>query len=75
VLSVEGGTVVYEANGKRHSRNFDNVVVASGSRPVKRLCETLEKEGIAFTAVGDCVRPAKINDAIHEGFLAALALG
>lgn len=72
VLSVKDGTVVYEVEGARHSREFDNVVVASGSRPVRRLCEALERAGIAHTAVGDCVRPAKINDAIHEGFLAAL---
>jgi len=75
VLSIKNGTVVYEREGREHRREFDNVVLASGSRPVKKLSEALAKEGIAFTAVGDCVRPAKINDAIHEGFLAALAIG
>jgi len=75
VVSIKNGTVVYEREGREHRREFDNVVLASGSRPVKKLSEALAKEGISFTAVGDCVRPAKINDAIHEGFLAALAIG
>jgi len=34
----------------------------------------LEQTGIAYRAIGDCVRPARINDAIHEGFLAALEI-
>jgi 2,4-dienoyl-CoA reductase (NADPH2) len=30
--------------------------------------------GIPYTAVGDTIAPGKLNDAIHGGFLAALAL-
>ncbi|MCU0843747.1 MAG: FAD-dependent oxidoreductase [Spirochaetes bacterium] len=75
VVSIKDGVVTYEREGGEHRLEFDNVVIASGSRSVKKLSEALEKEGVACTAIGDCVRPAKINDAIHEGFLAALAIG
>ncbi len=74
VLSVEGGAVLFERNGKQERRQFDNIVIAAGSRSVKKLSILLEQNGIAYKAIGDCVRPARINDAIHEGFLAALEI-
>jgi len=54
--------------------NFDTVIAASGSRPVQRLSRELEAAGIPFTAVGDTLKPGKMSDAIHGGFLAALAI-
>jgi len=37
--------------------------------------EELKKEaGLEVYAVGDCVSPRKIFDAIHEGYLAAYSL-
>jgi hypothetical protein len=54
------------------SREFDQVTVASGSRPVNALAEPLAAVGIPFTAVGDCTGPRKIQDTVHGGFLAAL---
>lgn len=74
VLSVDGGAIVYEKDGKRERRQFDNVVIAAGSRSVKKLSTLIGETGIACKAIGDCVRPARINDAIHEGFLAALEI-
>jgi len=54
------------------SGEFDQVIVASGPRPVNALAEPLAALGIPFTAVGDCTGPRKIQDAVHGGFLAAL---
>ncbi len=75
VLSVEGGVVDYEVDGKKESMTFDSVVNAVGSKSVKKVASKLEGLGIPFRVVGDSVRPAQINDAIHEGFLAALEIG
>jgi len=75
VLSVKGGEVVYEIAGKRESLKFDNVVNAVGSRSVKNVASKLEGLGIPFKVIGDSMRPAQINDAIHEGFLAVLGMG
>jgi NADPH-dependent glutamate synthase beta subunit-like oxidoreductase len=51
------------------------VVIATGLRPNRGLIETLKKESnLQVFEAGDCVRPRKIFDAIHEGHLAAKLL-
>ncbi|MFH2064594.1 MAG: FAD-dependent oxidoreductase [Pseudomonadota bacterium] len=72
VCSIHNGTVVYETDGKTEKMQFDNVILASGSRPVQRLSKEIAELGIPYKTVGDCVQVGKINDAIHGGFLAAL---
>ena len=54
---------------------FDSVILASGSRPVQRLSREIESLKIPFAVIGDCIKPGKINDAIHAGFLAAAGIG
>ncbi len=74
VLLVKDGTVHFEIEGKEKSMQFDNVVVAAGSSSVKKISNEVEKTGIPYSIIGDCVQPGKINDAIHGGFLAALEI-
>ncbi len=50
----------------------DTVVSAFGVRPATALVQALEARG--GIAVGDCVKPAKVGDAINAGFEAAFAL-
>lgn len=54
----------------------DTVVAAFGVRPAKTLPEQLAEAfpNIPVRAVGDCVSPRKVGDAINEGFDAALAV-
>ncbi|HYB21928.1 MAG TPA: FAD-dependent oxidoreductase [Thermodesulfobacteriota bacterium] len=49
----------------------DTVVLATGVTPDRTLETPLKKLEIEFYAVGDCVKPQKAIEAIHEGFLAA----
>ncbi len=74
VSSIDNGTVTFEKDGKEEKRDFDNVILASGSRSVQHLSLELEGQGIPYVTIGDCIRPGKLNDAIHGGFLAALNL-
>jgi len=74
VTSVAGGLVRYLKEGRQEEARFDNVILASGARPVQRLTAEAEKLGIPFVTVGDCVRPGRINDSIHGGFKAALKI-
>jgi 2,4-dienoyl-CoA reductase (NADPH2) len=74
VCEVTPGSVTWEQDGRVTNRRFDQVIVASGSRPVNALAATLGALGVPFTAVGDCTGPRKIQDAIHGGFLAVLNL-
>ncbi|MCP4757103.1 MAG: FAD-dependent oxidoreductase [Proteobacteria bacterium] len=72
VVGIDNGKLTYEKDGKEEQKQFDTVVVAAGSRPVQRLSTAIEQLGIPYTTIGDCVKPGRINDAIHSGFLAAL---
>jgi 2,4-dienoyl-CoA reductase (NADPH2) len=74
VLSVKNGKVSYEKDGKMEELQFGNVILASGSRPVKKLSAAVSTLGIPFTTVGDCISIGRMNDAIHGGFLAALKI-
>ncbi len=72
VTEIRDSGVVYSKDGEQHEEPADTVVLALGSRPDTALAESLREAGEPFEAVGDCVEPRKVIDAIHEGFLAAM---
>ena len=72
VTSIRKGTVKFKKDDKEDEMQFDNVVLASGSQSVAGLSAKVKKLGIPFATVGDGVRPGKLNEAIHGGFLAAM---
>jgi pyruvate/2-oxoglutarate dehydrogenase complex dihydrolipoamide dehydrogenase (E3) component len=73
-LSDEGITVV-DRYGIRTTITADTVVLAAGSRPNRDLIDRLKNESnLQVFEAGDCIKPRKIFDAIHEGHLAAKLL-
>ncbi len=52
----------------------DTVVTAFGVRADSALADALTAAGHQVQAVGDCVQPAKVGEAINAGYLAALTL-
>jgi 2,4-dienoyl-CoA reductase (NADPH2) len=74
VVSVNGGTVTFERLGKTLTRRFDTVINAVGSRPLRKIADSMKDTGIPFTVIGDSVRPAQIDKAIHDAFLAVMSL-
>lgn len=74
VVSIEGKTLHFDEEGKTEKKDFDTIIMASGSKPRNKIYDEIETLGIPYTAVGDCIKPGKINDAIHGGFLAAMAI-
>jgi 2,4-dienoyl-CoA reductase (NADPH2) len=74
VTEIRDNGVVYRKNGTDHHEPADTVVLALGSRPNRSLTESLDETGIPVEAVGDCVEPRKVMDAIHEAFLATIEL-
>lgn len=74
VKSIKVGMVSFERGGKLDSQQFDTVVNAVGSRSVRKIANEIEKTGIPFTVIGDSVKPAQIDKAIHDGFLAVMNL-
>jgi NADPH-dependent 2,4-dienoyl-CoA reductase/sulfur reductase-like enzyme len=67
---TEEGVIAVDKNWERHSFEGD-MVSAFGLAPVTSLYESLKEEMTEVYAVGDCVAPRKIGEAIHEGFIAA----
>jgi 2,4-dienoyl-CoA reductase (NADPH2) len=74
VVSIEDSTITYETDGQDARQTFDQVILASGSRSLQKLSTELEGIDIPVSVVGDCIKPGRINDAIHGGFLAALEI-
>jgi NADH:flavin oxidoreductase / NADH oxidase family/Pyridine nucleotide-disulphide oxidoreductase len=74
-VSDQGITVV-DRFGIRTPIKADTVVLAAGFRPNRDLIDSLRKDPkLQVFEAGDCVRPRKIFDAIHDGHLAAKLLG
>lgn len=74
VRSIQNGTVTFERNGNTVSMHFDTVVNAVGSRAVRTIADAISQLGIPYTIIGDCDKPAQIDKAIHEGFMAVMDL-
>jgi len=74
VEAIEPDGIVYEQLGEKKKEPFDTVIVAVGSKPVRKLTEALIAAGMHPKTVGDCNAPRKIIDAVHEGYLAAAEL-
>ena len=49
----------------------DAVVLAIGLRPEQELHGALKELGIPVHAVGDCVKPQRVGEAVHEGYRVA----
>ncbi|MDP2930997.1 MAG: FAD-dependent oxidoreductase [Chloroflexota bacterium] len=71
---LDNGAVIIDGFGRRKEALADNVVVAIGFCPQMGLADELKKAGLNGYAVGDCLKPRKVFDAIHEGYLAAFSL-
>ena len=74
VKSIADGRVEYVREEEPLAEEFDHVVLAVGVKPDNALAADLEKAGIPYTLVGDCVRPGRIEEAIHGGFKAAVEI-
>ncbi|SHI83676.1 2,4-dienoyl-CoA reductase (NADPH2) [Desulfatibacillum alkenivorans DSM 16219] len=72
VLSVAGGLVKFEVDGKALEKQFDNVIMAVGSRSAKTVSNMVEELDIPYAVIGDGAAPGKIDGAVHGGFLAAI---
>jgi 2,4-dienoyl-CoA reductase-like NADH-dependent reductase (Old Yellow Enzyme family)/thioredoxin reductase len=65
--------MVTDKDGNKKQIAADNVIMSVGLKPEQTLLCQLEKEtDIPVYAAGDCIKPRKIYDAIHEGYAIAL---
>ncbi|MHB1419494.1 MAG: oxidoreductase [Bacillota bacterium] len=68
------GVAYADHEGKEHFMPADTVILARGYEAYNPLQEQLESSGIKVIAVGDCVQPRGILEAIHEGAEAACSI-
>ena len=69
VLEItDEGITISDKSGKRSMLEADSVVLASGMEPDRGLLEALKDKVPEVCAIGDCVEPRKVINAIWEGF-------
>lgn len=74
VTSLKNGLVKYEQMGKEQNMQFDNIVTAIGSKPVRKIADSLEVLGIPYKIIGDSAKIGQINNAIHDAYLAVMEI-
>jgi 2,4-dienoyl-CoA reductase-like NADH-dependent reductase (Old Yellow Enzyme family)/thioredoxin reductase len=73
-VTDEGVIATDRNDGTKKTIKGDTVVLALGFEPITDLYEALKDKVPELYAVGDCVEPRKIWDAIHEGFFSAFTI-
>lgn len=71
---TEGSVVHFDKHGRELAVEADEIVIAAGYRPDRRLLEDLKGMGCEVIAIGDVNSPRRIMEAVHEGFHAARRL-
>jgi NADPH-dependent 2,4-dienoyl-CoA reductase/sulfur reductase-like enzyme len=66
--------IIEKEEGTEKITGIDTVVIAVGSKSNNVLLKQIEAAGIPVYTIGDCVKPRKIIEAIHEGFRQAYSL-
>ena len=64
------GLVATDNQGKKEALQADTIVLALGAKSENRLITELKDKISELYVAGDCLRPRKIGEAIHEGFMA-----
>jgi 2,4-dienoyl-CoA reductase-like NADH-dependent reductase (Old Yellow Enzyme family)/thioredoxin reductase len=66
----EGSVLLSDRDRNRKEVGTDSVILALGLRPNQDLVEPLRKNFVEVHAIGDCLEPRKIYQAVHEGAFA-----
>jgi len=77
VVSIaKNGVKTVDAEGKEEFIPADTVVYALGMRPNRKETELLRDavKNVPVYEIGDCVRAAKVYEAMKEGYLAAMSI-
>jgi 2,4-dienoyl-CoA reductase-like NADH-dependent reductase (Old Yellow Enzyme family)/pyruvate/2-oxoglutarate dehydrogenase complex dihydrolipoamide dehydrogenase (E3) component len=64
------GLIAAGKDGKEKTIKADNIICALGSQSENKLMKSIEGKVREVHAIGDCVEPRKVGEAIHDGFVA-----
>lgn len=73
---TDGGVIMLDLArlGEKVELKGDQVVIMGGLQSSTQLYQELKAKGLTVHAIGDCVQPRGIHEAIYEGHLAALSI-
>lgn len=71
---TDEGVITVDQNGERVAFACDTVVVAVGYKSRSDVVDALVDTAPEFIAVGDCVKPRKVLQAVRTGYDAAMAV-
>lgn len=62
------GDLRFTAQGSEHILAVDAIINASGAEPARSLADQLQARGVTCHPIGDCQRPANIQEALNAGY-------
>lgn len=68
VKEITSNSVTIDVGGEQSKIKADHVILAVGMRPNNKLAEELSKTGYKVYMIGDCVKPARILEAVRDGY-------
>jgi 2,4-dienoyl-CoA reductase-like NADH-dependent reductase (Old Yellow Enzyme family)/thioredoxin reductase len=68
------GVIAIDKEGKDMLFDADTVIVAVGLAPRSGIADALRETAPEFMAIGDCVKPQKVLEAVRTGYDAAMAI-
>ncbi|MFX1257529.1 MAG: FAD-dependent oxidoreductase [Promethearchaeota archaeon] len=68
VMEIIDDGVVIEEEGENHIIKADTIVIAVGIKPNEELFNALKERIPKVHPLGDCKKPARILEAIHDGY-------
>jgi NADH dehydrogenase FAD-containing subunit len=74
VTAILAEGVEVEFGGRKEILAANTIVLAAGTQPNDKLEAALRAMSVEFYKIGDCAKPRKAIDAIHEGFQVAFNL-
>jgi 2,4-dienoyl-CoA reductase (NADPH2) len=64
---TQAGVIISSGGSRKTLLRADTVVLAAGSNPNEDLYTTLKGQVLECFAIGDCVKPRHILEAVEEG--------
>lgn len=69
---TKDGIAIVNEKGESSLLSADTVIISVGMKSLSQVVDGLEGFTQDYVVIGDCVKPAKIGDAIHGGYNAAI---
>ena len=74
IEKIQNNTIFYSHEKEKRSKQFDTIINATGVSPVTTISDKINGLNIPHSIIGDCKKPGRIQDAIHDAFLAITQL-